>query len=106
MQVQKQELVTDVEQQTGSKSGKEYLKAEYDHLTYLTCMKSTSGIKQGWKHKLESRLQGEISINSGMQMTPILWQKVKSNWLKEDLVENERGEFQKTKTVIFGPITS
>ena len=41
-----------------------------------------------------------------MQMTPILWQKVKSNWLKEDLVENERGEFQKTKTVIFGPITS
>ena len=67
-----------MEQQTGSKSGKEYVKAVYCHLAYLTYMQSTSCEVLGWmKHKLESRLPGEISITSDMQMTPSLWQKVK-----------------------------
>ena len=69
-----------MEQQTGSKSGKEYLKAAYCHPDYLTYMQSTSYEMPGWrKHKLESRLLGEISITSDMQMTPPLWQKVKKN---------------------------
>ena len=56
--------------------GKEYIKAVYCHLAYLTYMQSTSSKMPGWtKHKLESRLQGEISITSDMQMTPPLWQK-------------------------------
>ena len=66
------------EQQTGSKSGKEYVKAVHCHPAYLTYMQSTSYEMQGWmKHKLESRLLGEISIISDIQMTPPLWQKVK-----------------------------
>ena len=65
---------------TGSKSGKEYIKAIYCHPAYLTYMQSTSGETLGWKkHKLESRWPGEISITSDMQMTPLLWQKVKRN---------------------------
>ena len=69
-----------VSKQTGSKSGKEYVKAVYCHPAYLTYMQSTSCEMPGWmKHKLESRLLGEISITSGMQMTPPLWQKVKMN---------------------------
>ena len=80
MQVKKQQLELDMEQQTGSKSGKEYVKAVYHHPGYLTYMKSTSREMPGWmKHKLESRLPGEISITSDMQMTPPLWQKVKRN---------------------------
>ena len=80
MQVKKQQLEPDMEQQTGSKSGKEYVKAVYCHPASLTYMQSTSFEMPGWmKHKLESRLQGEISISSGMQMTPPLWQKVKRN---------------------------
>ena len=76
MQVKKQQLEPDMEQQTGSKLGKEYVKAVYCHLAYLTCMQSTSCEMLGWmKHKLESRLQGEISITSDMQMTSPLWQK-------------------------------
>ena len=60
--------------------GKEYIKAVYCHLDYLTYMKSTSGEMLGWmKHKQESRLLGEISITSFMQMTPPLWQKAKKN---------------------------
>ena len=79
-QVRKQQLELDVEQQTGSKSGKEYIKAVYFHPAYLTSMQSTSLETLGWmKHKLESRLPGEISITSDMQMTPPLWQKVKEN---------------------------
>ena len=71
MQVKKQPLVLDMEQQTGPKSGKEYVKAVYCHPAYLTCMQSTSWEMPGWmKHKLESRLPGEISITSDMQMTP------------------------------------
>ena len=78
MQVKKQQLEMDIEQQTGSKSGKEYVKAVYCHLACLTYMQSTSCKMLGWmKHKLESRLPGEISITSDMQMTPPSWQKVK-----------------------------
>ena len=80
MQVRKQQLELDMEQQTGSKSGKQYIKAVHCHLAYLTYMQSTSREMPVWmKHKLESRLPGEISINSDMQMTPSLWQKVKKN---------------------------
>ena len=81
MQVKKQQLELNMEQQTGSKSGKEYVKAVYCHPAYyLTYMQSTSGEMLGWrKYKLESRLPGEISITSDMQMTPPLWQKVKKN---------------------------
>ena len=69
-----------MEQQAGSKSEKEYLKAVYCHPAYLTYMQSTSCEMLGWmKHKLESRLAGEESITSDMQMTPSLWQKVKRN---------------------------
>ena len=69
-----------MEQQTGSKSGKEYLKAVYSGPAYLIHMQSTSGEMLGWmKHKQESRLPGEISITSDMQMTLLLWQKVKRN---------------------------
>ena len=80
MQVKKQQLELDMEQQTGSKSGKEYIKALYCHSAYLTYMQSSSCEMLGWmKHKLESRLLGEISITSDMQMTSPLWQKVKNN---------------------------
>ena len=59
---------------------KEYVKAIYCHPAYLTYMQSTSREILGWrKHKLESKLPGEISITSDMQMTPPLWQKVKRN---------------------------
>ena len=77
MQVKKQQLELDMEQQTGSKLGKEYVKAVYYHPAYLTYMQSTSREILGWmKHKLESRLLGEAS---DMQMTRPLWQKVKKN---------------------------
>jgi len=67
-------------QQTGSKLGKEYVKAIYCHPAYLTYMQSTSCKMLGWmKHKLESRLPGEISITSDVEMTPPLWQKAKRN---------------------------
>ena len=69
MQVKKQQLELDVEQQTVSKSGKEYIKAVYCQLAYLTSMRNTSWEMWGWmKHKLESRLPGEISMTSDMQM--------------------------------------
>ena len=64
MQVNKPHLELDMEQQTGSKLGKEYIKAVYCHPIYLTYMQSTSSEILGWmKHKLGSRLLGEISIN-------------------------------------------
>ena len=76
MQIKKQQLQLDMEQQTGSKLGKEYIKAVYRLPAYLTYMQSTSCEMLGWmKHKLESRLLGEISIISDKQMTPPLWQK-------------------------------
>ena len=72
MQVRKQQLELDMEQQTGSKLGKEYLKAVYCHPAYLTYMQSTSCEMPGWmKHKLESRWPGEISVTSDTQMTSL-----------------------------------
>ena len=90
MQVKKQQLGPDIEQQTGSKLGKEYVKTVYCHPAYLTYMQSTSCEMLGWmKHKLESRLLGETSITSDlitsdsitsdMQLIPPLWQKTKRN---------------------------
>ena len=78
--VSQEETELDIKQWTGSKLGKEYVKAVYCHSAYLICMKSTLCEMPGWiNHKLESRLLGEISITSDMQMTPPLWQKVKRN---------------------------
>ena len=80
MQVKKQELELDMEQLTGSKLGKDSVKTVYYHPAYLTYMQSTSCEMLGWMtHKLESRLLGEISITSVMQMIPTPWQKVKRN---------------------------
>ena len=76
--VKKQQLEPDMEQQTGPKLGKEYVKTVYCHPAYLTSIQSTSCEMLGWKkHKLESRLPGEISITSARQMTPPSWQKAK-----------------------------
>ena len=70
--VKKQQLELDMEQETGSKLGKEYIKAVYCHPAYLTFIQSTSCELHGWmKHKLKSRLLGEISITSDMQMIPL-----------------------------------
>ena len=70
MQVKKQLLELNMEQRTDSKLGKEYIKAVYCHPAYLTYMQSTSCKIPGWmKPKLESRLPGEITINSDMEMT-------------------------------------
>jgi len=115
MQVRKQQLELDMEQQTGSKQGKEYVKAVYCHLAYLTYMQSTSCEILGWmKHKLESRLLEEIAITSDTEMTPPLWQKVKKNLLMSLLmkvkVESEKVgsklNIQKTKIMASGPIIS
>ena len=73
MQVKKQQLELDMGQQTGSKLGKEYIKAVYCHSAYLTFMQSTLCEMPGWmKHKLESRLPGEMSITSDTQITPLM----------------------------------
>ena len=73
MQVRKQQLELELEQQTGSKLEKEYVKVIYCHPAYLTYMQSTSCEILGWmKHKLELRLLGEIAITSDMQTGP-LW---------------------------------
>ena len=91
MQVKNQQLELDMEQQAGSKMGKEYIKAVYCHPVYLIYMQSTSCEMLGWmKHKLKSRLLGEILITSDMQMTPPLWQKAKRT--QEPFDESERGE--------------
>ena len=80
MQMKKQQLELDMEQWTGSKLGKEYVKVVYCHPAYLAYMQSTSYEMLGWmKHKLESRFLGEISITSNTQMTPLLGQKAKKN---------------------------
>ena len=113
MQVKEQQLVLDMEQQTGSELGKEYIKAIYCHPAYLTYMQSTSYEMLGWvKHKLESRFPGEISITSDMQMKPPLWQRVEEE-LKSLLIkvkeESEKAgvklNIQKTKIMACGPIT-
>ena len=102
-----------MEQQTGSTLGKEYIKVVYFQLVYLTYMKSTSCEILGWmKHKLESRLLGEISITSDTQMTPPLCrseEELKSLLMK---VKEEREKvglnlsIQKTKIMASSPITS
>ena len=80
MQVRKQQLELDMEKCTGFKLGKEYIKVVFCHPAYLTSMQSTSWeTLNGMKQNLESRLPGEISITSDMQITPSLWQKVKKN---------------------------
>ena len=80
LQVKKKHLELDMKQWTGSKLGKEYVKAVYCHPVYLTYMQSTSCEMPSWmKHKLESRLQREISIASDMQIPPPLWQEAKRN---------------------------
>ena len=72
-------LEPDMKQQTASKLGKEYVKAVYCHPAYLTSIQSTSCEMLGWmNHKLKSRLPGEISTTSDMQMTLPFWQKVKN----------------------------
>ena len=93
MQVKKQQLELDMEQWTGSKLVKEYVKAVYCHPAYLTYMQNTSCEMPGWmKHKLESRLPGEISITSYMQITPLLRQKEELSESEEPPDESERGE--------------
>ena len=78
-----------MDQWTGSKLGKEYIKTVYCHPVYLSNMQSTLCEMPGWmKYKLKSRLPGEISITSVVQMTPPLWQKEEGT--KEPL--DERGE--------------
>ena len=73
MQVKKQQLKPDMEQWTGSKLGKEYIKAVYCHSAYLTFMQGTSCEMPGWiNHKLESKLLGEISTTSDMQVIPLI----------------------------------
>ena len=80
MQVKKQQLEPDMEQWTGSKLEKEYIKAIYCQPACFTYVRSTSYTTLGWmKHKLELRLQGEISISSAMQMTPPLMAERKRN---------------------------
>ena len=93
MQVRKQHLELDMEQQTGSKQEKAYIKAVYCHPAYLTYIQSTSWETLGWtKHKLESRLAGEISITSDMQITHPYGRKWRT---KEPLDETERREWKK-----------
>ena len=103
----------DMEQWTGSKLGKEYVNAVYCHPAYLTYMQSTSCKMPGWmKHKLESRLLGEVSITSDTEILPPLWQreeelktllmKVKEESEKVGLKLN----IQETKIIAPGPITS
>ena len=112
MQIRKQQLELDMEQQTASKSGKEYIKAIYRHPAYLTYMQSTSWEMLGWnKHKLESRLPEEISISSDTQKTPPLWHKEEpKSLLMKVKDENEKVGLklntEKTKIMASGPITS
>ena len=116
MQVKKQQLELDMEQGTGSKLGKEKLKAVSCHLAYLTCMQSTSCKMLGWmKHKVESRLLGEIAVTSDMHLrydTTLMEEseeelkrflmKVKEDSEKADLKLN----IQKSKIMASCPITS
>ena len=100
-----------MEQQTGSKSGKEYVKAVFCHSAYLTYMQSTSCKMWGWmKHKLESRLLGEISITSDMHTTLMAKSKeLKSLLMKMKEKSKKVGlklKIQKTKIMASGPITS
>ena len=113
MQVKKKQLELDMEQQTGSKVGKDYGKAVYCHSVHLTDMQSTSCKMPGWlKYKLDTRLPGVIPITSDMQMPPPLWQKAKRQEepLDESEEESEKAglklNIQKMKIMASSPITS
>ena len=110
MQIKKQQLEPDMEQWDESKLGKVYLKSVYCHLAYLTYMQSTSCEMPNWmKHKLESRLLGEISVNSDMQMTPLLRKKVKSllmNMKEESEKAGLKLNIRKMKIMASRPINS
>ena len=94
IQTKKQQLEPDMKQWTVSKLGKKYIKAVYCHLAYLTYMQNKSCEMLGWiNHKLESRLLGEISLTSDMQMTPPYGRKQRGT--KEPLDEGKRGEWKK-----------
>ena len=103
-----------MEQQTGSKQGKVYIKAVYCHPAYLTYMQSTPWEMSGWmKHKLESRLPGEISITSDMQMTPPLMAEMEEelkSFLMKAKEESEKAglklNIQKMNIMASGPIAS
>ena len=104
MQVKKQQLELDMEQQTGSKLAKEYIKAVYCHPAYLTYMQSTSCKMLGWmKHKLESTLPGDISITSDTQMITTLGEEVEE---EESEKVGLKLNIQKTKIMASGPISS
>ena len=114
MQVKKQQLEMNMEQQTDTKLGQEDIKAVYCHPVYLTYMQSTPCKMASWmNHKLESRFQGEISITSDTQMTPSLMAKNEEE-LRSLLMKVKEGSekaglklnFQKTKITASGPITS
>ena len=114
MHVKEQQSQLDMEQQPGSKLGKESVKAVYRHPAYLTYMQSTSREMLDWmKHKLESRFPGEISITSDMQVTPSLLaeseEELKSLLMKVKEESEKVGlklNFKKTKIMASGPITS
>ena len=113
MQVRKQQLQLDMEQQTGSTSGKEYIKAVYYHPAYLTYMQSTSRETLGWrKHKMESRLLGEISIISYADDTTLMAESEEElkSLLKKVKEEKEKVglklNIQKTKIMASSPIPS
>ena len=111
MQINKQQLELNMEQQTASKLGKKYIKAVYCHPAYLTYMQSISQEMLSWmKHKLESRLPGEISITSDMQMTLPLRQKAKEEL--KSLLMKVKEESEKVglkvniqKAKIMGPLS-
>ena len=112
MLVRKQQLELDMEQQTGSKSGKEYIKAVYCHPAYLTSMQSTSWEMLGWmKHKLKSRVPEEISVTSEMQMaSPAKSEEERKSLLMKVKEESEKVglklNIQKTKIMASDPTTS
>ena len=115
MQIKKQQLELDMEQKTGSKLGKEYIKTVYCHPAYLTYMQSTSREMLDWmKHKLESRLPGEISINNlrfadGTILMAESKEELKSLLMKVKEESEKTGSkfnIQKTEIVASNPITS
>ena len=104
MQVRKQQLELDMEQQTGTKLGKEYIKAIYFHLVYLTYIQSTScKMPDCTKHKLESRLLGEISTTSDMQMIPSEELKSLLRKVKEESETGLKLSIQNTKIMASVP---
>ena len=113
MQVRKHQLELDIEQQTGSKSGKEYVKAVYFHPAYLTYMHSTSHEMPGWmNHKLQPRLPGEISATSDYADDTTLTagsKELKSLLMRVEEESAKTGlklSILKTKNMASSPITS